>query len=52
MNKYIIKYLDYLKFERKLAINTYNSYRDNLKKILTEAKENLAKELEKAQFVH
>ncbi len=32
MNKYIEKYLDYLKYERKLSNNTYSSYRDNLKK--------------------
>lgn len=28
---YIILYLDYLKYERKLSDNTVNSYRDNLK---------------------
>lgn len=30
-NKYIEEYLDYLRYERKLSINTYNSYYDNLK---------------------
>ena len=32
MDIHIEKYLDYLKYERKLSSNTYNSYRDNLKK--------------------
>ena len=32
MNEYIDKYLDYLKYERKLSDNTYKSYRDNLNK--------------------
>ena len=32
MNEYIDKYLDYLKYERKLSDNTYKSYHDNLKK--------------------
>ena len=32
MNKDIEKYLDYLKYERKLSDNTYKSYSDNLKK--------------------
>ncbi len=32
MNEYINKYLDYLKYERKLSDNTYKSYHDNLKK--------------------
>ncbi len=30
--KYIDKYLDYLKYEKKLSENTYKSYNDNLKK--------------------
>ncbi len=29
----IDKYLDYLKYEKKLSNNTYNSYKDNLKKL-------------------
>ncbi len=32
LDKNIEKYLDHLKYERKLSINTYNSYKDNLKK--------------------
>lgn len=32
-NKYINEYLDYLKYERKLSNNTYNSYYENLKVI-------------------
>ena len=32
-NEYITKYLDYLKYERKLSNNTYESYRYNLVKI-------------------
>ncbi len=31
-NEYINKYLDYLKYERKLSNNTYESYRYNLEK--------------------
>lgn len=31
MNEYINKYLDYLKYERKLANNTYLSYKSDLK---------------------
>ncbi len=34
-NKYIMKYLDYLKYERKLSINTYESYQYNLEKFQT-----------------
>lgn len=32
MNEYINKYLDYLKYEKKLSNNTFLSYKDNLKK--------------------
>ena len=30
MNKHINSYLDYLQFEKKLSLNTLNSYKDNL----------------------
>ncbi len=33
LDELIEKYLDYLKYEKKLSINTYNSYKDNLKKL-------------------
>ena len=37
MNNEILldKYLDYLKFEKKLSLNTINSYGDNIKVFLT-----------------
>ena len=31
MDKYIIDYLDFIKYERKISENTFKSYRDNLK---------------------
>lgn len=34
MEQHIISYLDYLKFEKKLSINTLNSYRDNLNQFM------------------
>ena len=30
LDEYVLKYLDYLKYERKLSDNTYKSYMDNL----------------------
>ena len=30
LDEYVEKYLDYLKYEKKLSINTYKSYQDNL----------------------
>lgn len=40
-NKYIEKYIDYLKFERKLTTNTINSYKNDLKVFDTYFKSNI-----------
>lgn len=39
MNEYIEKYLDYLKYERKLSNNTYESYKYNLEKFYNHFKD-------------
>lgn len=39
----IIKYLDYIKYERKLALNTYKSYQNDLKKLYCFCQKPIAK---------
>lgn len=49
-DKEIEKYLDYLKYERKLSDNTYKSYEDNLKMLSNYFDKTLTKELTSEQL--
>lgn len=49
-DKEIEKYLDYLKYERKLSDNTYNSYEYNLKMLSNYFDKTLTKELDSEQL--